>query len=491
VASAASLDDVRQIAERYRDDLNGYRYDVLARKPAGAKIEAICHSIATEKRTSVASGHGIGKTGLSADAIHWFLSTRANPAIVATANTEDQLEKKLWRELNLTNQKAANSGWFDWKAKTFTRFNDVTAQAVALAWSENNSEAFAGTHAEDVLGVFDEASAIPKVIFTVFAGAMTTPGARWLAVGNSTRAEGHFYEITHGKYRCLRQGDAARGMWNHFVVPSWESPFVTEEWLREMEESLGGDRHADPRTWSNDFRVRVAGLPPIGGTDTFFIRDIVEAAMTREVPLFDRWPLILGCDVGRGDRSVMLPRRGRIVLPKVEVIHGMRTMDFARRIAEEIKFYREQHGLKAQVILEELGMGVGVVEALEDMDFADQVWGINTGGSSSDPKLYLNLRCEMYALAKEWLEDVVMLPNVPELTDDLVKIRRKPSANGQLRLETKDEMRRRGEKSPDVGDGFALTFAVPFDLLPEKRDAWEETWRQNSAGAGGASWMSN
>lgn len=490
-AQATSLDDVRQIGERYRDDLNGYRYDVLGRKPAGATIEAICESIVSNRRTSVASGHGIGKTGLSADAIHWFLSTRANPAIVATANTEDQLEKKLWRELNLTNQSAANQGWFDWKAKTFTRFNDVTAQAVALAWSEGNSEAFAGTHAEDVLGVFDEASAIPKVIFTVFAGAMTTPGARWLAVGNSTRAEGYFYDITHGKLRVLREGDAERGMWNAFVVPSWASPFVTEEWLQEWERNEACDRHADPKTWTDDFRVRVAGLPPKSTADTFFIRELVDAAMKRELGMFDRWPLILGCDVGRGDRSVMLPRRGRIVLPKVEIIRGIRTMDFARRIAEEIRFYREEHGLKAQVVLEELGMGVGVVEALEDMDFADQVWGINTGGSSSDPKLYLNLRCEMYALTKEWMEDVVALPNVPELTDDLMKIRRKPSANGQLRLETKDEMRRRGEKSPDVGDSLALTFAVPFDLLPEKRDKWEETWRDQSAGAGSGTWMSN
>jgi hypothetical protein len=487
-AQATSLDDVRAIGERYRDDLNGYRYDVLGRKPAGKVIEAICQSVVDNKRTSVASGHGIGKTGLSADAIHWFLATRPNPAIVATANTEDQLEKKLWRELNLTNQHAANAAWFEWKNKTFTRFNDATAQAVALTWSENNSAAFAGTHAEDVLGVFDEASTIPAIIFTVFAGAMTTPGARWLAVGNSTESTGHFYEITHGKYRVLREGDAARGMWNAFVVPSWESPFVTEEWLREMEQTLGGDRQADPKTWSDDFRIRVAGLPPRTSANSFFVHDYIKAAMERTIPMFDRWPLVLGCDVGRGDRSTMVPRRGRIVLPKVEIIHGMRTMDFARRIAEEIKFYRGEHGLKAQVVLEELGMGVGVVEALEDMDFADQVWGINTGGSSTDPKLYLNLRCEMYALAKEWMEDVVMLPNVPELTDDLMKIRKKPTANGQLRLETKDEMRRRQEKSPDVGDGFALTFALPFDLLPEKRDTWEDRWREKPSS--GASWMS-
>jgi hypothetical protein len=73
-------------------------------------------------------------------------------------------------------------------------------------------------------------------------------------------------------------------------------------------------------------------------------------------------------------------------------------MDFAQRIANEIRFYRDEHDLKAQVILEELGMGVGVVETLEDMGFADQVWGVNTGASASEGgrEIYTNLRCEMW-----------------------------------------------------------------------------------------------
>lgn len=485
--AATSPDFIRFVAETYKDDFNGYRRDILGRKDPGPTVEAIGTSLVENKRTAVASGHGIGKTGLSADAIHWFLSTRPKPAIVATANTSDQLEKKLWRELSLTNSSAKNAAWFDWKAKTFTMFNDPTAQAVALAWSEDNSEAFAGTHAEHVLGVFDEASAIPKVIFTVFNGAMTTPGARWLAVGNSTRNEGYFYEITHGKFVARKAGDLQRGMWKAFVVPSWMSPFVTEEWLREWELAESCDRNADPTTWTDDFRIRVAGLPPLANSSTFFNPEIVRQAIERTVKIFPRWPLVLGCDVGRGDRSVILPRRGRVVLPKVEIIRGMRTMDFARRIAEEIVFYREEHGLEAQVVLEELGMGVGVVETLQDLGYDEQVWGINTGVPSTTPELFLNLRCQMYGDAKDWLEDVVELPNVPELTEDLAKIRKMPSANGQLRLETKDQLRRRGEKSPDVADAFALTFAVPFDLLPEKRDAWGDEWRRQS-GSGGT-WM--
>lgn len=421
-------------------------------------------------------------TAFGASAIHWFISTRPHPAIVATANTEAQLTGKLWRELAKVNNRAKNKDWFDWKQKSFTMFQDPTAQAVALAWSEDNPEAFAGTHEDHVLGVFDEGSAIARSIFNVFAGAMTTAGARWLLLGNPTRNEGYFFDATHGKLKARRQGDLAQGMWNSFVVPSSASPFVEAAWVEEMKASLGEE--------SDEYRIRVLGLPPRTDVQQFFNRDIVMAAMGRNVPMFGRWPLILGCDVGRGDRSVMVPRRGRVVLPKIEVIQGSRTTDFARRIADEIRFYREDQGLEAQVILEELGMGVGVVETLEDMGYADHVWGINTGNSASEPDLYLNLRCEMYALLKDWLEDNVELPNVPALVDDMVTIQKKSSGVGKLRLETKEEMRRRSVPSPDVADALALTFAVPFDLLPEKQDAWEAAARRQSSRES-TTWMSN
>lgn len=480
MSATRSPDFIRFIVETYKDDFNGYRRDILGMQPADWQ-DRVGLSLQDNKRTAVGAGHGIGKTGLGAAAIHWFISTRPHPAIVATANTETQLQTKLWRELAKVNNRAKNKDWFEWKTKTFTMFNDPTAQAQAIAWTEDNPEAFAGTHETHVLGLFDEASAIARVIFNVFAGAMTTPGARWLLLGNSTRSEGYFYDAVHGKLKARRPGDLKRGMWNSFVVPSWESPFVDKSWVEEMKAQLGED--------SDEFRVRVAGLPPRFDVEQFIGRELVTAAMEREVAMFKRWPLILGIDVGRGDRSVILPRRGRKVLDKVEIIRGERTTDFARRIADEIRFYREEHGLKAQCVIEELGMGVGVVETLEDMDFAEQVWGINTGVAATEPDLYINLRCEMWALCKEWLEGSVELPNVPALMDDLLTIKKKPSGNGKLRLETKEEMRRRNLPSPDVGDALALTFAVPFDLLPEKHDAWGDAWRQSHSASG--SWMGN
>jgi hypothetical protein len=143
------------------------------------------------------------------------------------------------------------------------------------------------------------------------------------------------------------------------------------------------------------------------------------------------------------------------------------------------------------VVIEEIGMGVGVVETLQDMGYGDQVWGVNTGTVARDKELFSNLRCEMWGLMKDWLEGAVEVPNYQELYDDLTSVRRKPSgSSNKLQLETKDQMRRRGVRSPDVADALALTFAVEFDLLPEKRtDLWGD-WSRPSGSSGG-SWMGN
>lgn len=458
---------VRFVAETYRNDPAGYFADILG-SPGDVWQVEVAESVRDNKRTAVSSGHGIGKTREGAMIVHWFLATRPHPAIVCTANTEDQLAKKLWRELLKVNNGAKNREWFEWKAKTFTMFNDPTAQAVALAWSEGNSEAFAGTHEKHVLGLFDEASAIARVIFNVFEGAMTTDGARWLLLGNPTRNEGFFYDACHGKLAARRPGDVERGLWKSFVVPSSASKWVDPTWVERMKAMLGEQ--------SDEYRVRVLGLPPRFDAEQFIPREHVNQAMERVVPMFDRWPLVLGIDVGHShDRSVIVPRRGRVVPDAIRIIRGERTTDFARRIADEIRFYRDDQGLEAQCVIEEIGMGIGVVETLEDMGYAHQVWGVQTGSPARENELYSNLRCEMWAELKDWLEGSVSLPNNPELNDDLCSVKRKPSGgNNKLRLETKDEMRRRGIRSPDVGDALALTFAVPFDLLPERRtELWD------------------
>ena len=473
------LREIEEIAKEYHDNLYGYRRDILKRDHEDWQQE-VGLDIQRFKRNAISSGHGIGKTGFFADIIHWFIATRPRPAVVATAGTENQLRTKLWRELLRVNNDALNSEHMRWKASTFSMLGDETQQANAIPWSEDNPQAFAGTHEDHVLGVFDEGSAIARNIYNTFQGAMSTPGARWVVAGNPHLSEGYFYDITHGKLAGRRPIDWERGKWKSHIIDCFKSTRVDASYPEEVKEEHGEE--------SDEYRIRVLGLPPRQSAQQFIAESVLNQAKEREIEMFERWPLIIGCDVGKGDRSVMFPRRGRIGLP-FKVFNGLRTMDFAREIRMEIEFWRAEFGLEAQCVIEDLGVGVGVIERLEDWGFEANVHGVHTGEQATQPELYTNIRCEMWGELKAWLEEPVMLPNDAAMTDDLLNIRKKPSSTGKLKLETKEEMRKRGLKSPDIGDALALTFVYPFDLLPEKSDAYKHDDWQSQSASSETDWM--
>ncbi len=77
----------------------------------------------------------------------------------------------------------------------------------------------------------------------------------------------------------------------------------------------------------------------------------------------------------------------------------------------------------------------------------------------------------MWMLSKEWLEDPlgVDIPDDPMFQSDAVGPTYKYDSNQRLMLESKESMRKRGVRSPDVWDAVALTFAEPVYVKQEKR----------------------
>lgn len=56
----------------------------------------------------------------------------------------------------------------------------------------------------------------------------------------------------------------------------------------------------------------------------------------------------------------------------------------------------------------------------------------------------------------------VMIPDRDDLHTDLVAPQYKYDSNQRRKLESKDEMKKRGLRSTDCGDALALTFAEPL-----------------------------
>ena len=391
----------------------------------------------TTIQEAIASGHGIGKSAETAWIIMWAMSTRPHLSGVVTANTATQLASKTWRELAVWNKRAINEHWFKWTATRFFHVDHPdTWVMAAIPQSEHGSEAFAGLHADHVLVIYDEASAIPDIIWEVSEGAMTTPRAMWFVFGNPTKNTGRFRE-------CFGKN---KHRWNQRQVDSRTCKMTNKAKIQEWLEDHGED--------SDFFRVRVRGEFPRAGSQQFISSEHVENARRRTLTGEQFWhlPVVLGVDVARfgADQSVIIVRQGR----KIKSIYKYRelsTVQLAARVAEKMRSYNP-----TVTFVDGIGVGAGVVDQLVSLGYPVQ--DVNVGQAASEPDIYYNKRAECWGRMRDWLE-FADIPDDSELADDLVGPEYKYTVKEQIQLEKKEDMKKRGLSSPDAADAIAITFA--------------------------------
>lgn len=409
---------------------------ILQAEPDKWQEEALA-AIATHNRLAVASGHGVGKTALTSWLIHWFMATRPNPQVVVTANTKNQLDSKTWRELAKWNQRAINGHWFTHTAtRFFLKESPDTWFASAIPWTENNSEAFAGTHEDHVLNLFDEASAIPDAIWEVVEGSMTTGGAKWAAFGNPTRNTGRFRECW-GRFRHR-----------------WSTMQVDSRTAKQADKAQIAAWIADYGLDSDFVKVRVLGEFPSQSANQFISGADVDACRKYGAEGYQDLPKILAADIARfgDDQSVIAKRQGRKVEPLISW-RGLDLMASADRIAEEIDNWSPD-----AVVIDETGIGSGVVDRLRQMNY--EVFGFNGGETPKDRDTYRNKRVEVWGLMRDALRERIQLPDDAELAADLIGPEYGFTPTQQLQLERKEDMKKRGLASPDKADALAMTWAV-------------------------------
>lgn len=388
---------------------------------------------------AVASGHGAAKTALAAWIQRWFISCRPHPQIVTTANTETQLMTKTWRELAKWHKLSANQDWFEWTATSYyLKAHPETWKANAIPWSENNTEAFAGTHEDNVLVIFDEASKISDKIWEVTDGIFTTKKNIWLVFGNGTRNVGRFYDCFH-KHKKL---------WKTWNIDSRNCQAANSDYLQKLVEQYGGED-------CDQTRVRVRGLFPKTATRQLISTDSIEKAMKFEAEGWEYLPKILGVDIARfgENSSTICLRQGRKVYP-IEVLPKQDLMQTAHHVAEAIKKH-----LPIQTFIDGSGIGAGVVDRLRQLNFP--VVDVNGGNSSINPR-FLNKRAEMWWEMKEFVEGLCELPPDSVLKDELTCVEYDYTDKGRIRLDRKSDIMEQYGFSPDRADALALTFAYPI-----------------------------
>lgn len=188
----------------------------------------------------------------------------------------------------------------------------------------------------------------------------------------------------------------------------------------------------------------------------------IQRAIDNQADGFDDSPLVIGADPARlgGDRFALCYRRGRHVLG-FEVLPKSNLVDAAGRLGEIIL----KHNPK-RMFIDVGGLGVGVYDILRANGHG-HVTSVNFGGKPLDNQKYYNKRSEMYGTTVDWFNDPqgVSIKGESKFSyafmSDMSMITRGYTPAGALKLPPKEELFKKGFKSPDIADAFALTFAEP------------------------------
>jgi hypothetical protein len=397
---------------------------------------------------AVSSGHGIGKSALIAMICNWAMSTCEDCRVVMTANTEAQLRTKTWPECSKWFKLAINAHWWTPGATTISvkqPGHERLWRVDAIPWSETNTEAFAGLHnkGKRIVVLFDEGSAIADEIWQVTEGALTDAETEilWIVFGNPTRNTGRFREcFGRYKHRWITRQIDSRGI-------EGTNKEQLDKWIADYGED-------------SDFcRVRVRGEFPRAGSTQFIAGDVVAAARKRTVEP-SGWKII-SVDVARfGDDQTVIGLRQGHKLTILEKLRGQDTMQVAMRVCAQMK----EHTPRSTVIDGD-GVGAGVVDYVKlhmEKWFKDhapcRLMDYHGGGKPDDPEMYFNARAENWGRMRAWLAEAD-IPDDPELDADLTGIEYSFSSKNQIQLEKKEDLKKRGLASPDIGDMMAMSFA--------------------------------
>jgi phage terminase large subunit len=397
-----------------------------------------------ERRISIRSGHGVGKSTTVAIACIWYLLTRYPVKIVITAPTSAQLFDALFAEIKrwvnqlpdqLQELLNVKSDRIEIKAAPETGF--ISARTSRA----ESPEALQGIHADNVLLIADEASGVPEAVFEAAAGSMSGEEASTILLGNPTRSSGFFFD-THNRLK---------DQWWTRRVSCVDSPRVSKAYVEEMKQRYGED--------SNAYRVRVLGEFPLSDDDTVIPMHLIDAAMHRDLVEDDKAPAIWALDVARfgTDRSALAKRRGQVI-SEVKRWAGLDLMQLTGAVVAE---YQAQptHLRPMEILVDSIGLGSGVVDRLRELKLPAR--GINVSESPSMKGTYVNLRAELWFATKAWLEQRgCKLPKDEDLMAELAGPRFRFSSSGKMQIEGKDEMRKRGLRSPDLADAVCLTMAA-------------------------------
>ncbi len=425
-------------------------------------------------RTTVSSGHGTGKTRSMAIVSLWHLLCFPHSVTLFTAPQIQQLRNQTWKEITICYMRLQN-GPYAWLAdyikilaeKVYIVGHQTTWHILAKTAPKNSPTNIAGQHGDYLLIWGDEASGIDDKVLDTLSGALTDSRNRMVLTSQPTRGAGFFFDTHH------RLSRTAGGKWVNIIMNSELSPIVTPGFLAELLEKYGS--RDDPL-----YQIRVLGLFPDLTKEFLAGRRACELAYAGAcIHGTDRYGYVIAVDVGGGigrDDSVIAV--GKVSgdahhgdgARKVEIV-DIPLCDNTSNITLLLNIIDHQMSLysNATLVVDANGAGRGLAQKLQERGIPFQE--VNWGGQCFDEQAkadYANKRSQaIVCLGRAITEGrfKIFIPvGRPKVLEQISRLPYVFDNRARWYVLTKEQMRIKGIKSPDIADVFAFMFMD--DVVP-------------------------
>lgn len=514
----SNLEDQLKVASYFNDpvafcrDVFGYHL--------WSKQQETANSLVHNKKTVVAASHATGKSDSAAAFACWWIATRSsdvhNVLVATTAPSNAQVRGVLWdkikRFFGIAQQR------YDAGITTVRLPGYITQQA---RWKTDTGDQigfgskppagsdsiFQGYHKKYTLVILDEAAAVPKELWTGADAITTTDTCRILAIGNPTDPNSLMAKIWNDP----------DSNWNKIKISIFDTPNFTKKFIHEphsdfyedalkrwevdqnlpqevFDLTVGEGWYEDVcQQWGEDsvwVKSRaLAEFPEQAINSLFDMSTIYRGHNVSVLPETDR-RRSLGVDVARYGEdysAVYMYSEGHILeedgssdvwadpsatthrnVKATTRIGGQLRLLGKRSKSSLIDTMKWVHELAVEhavheVRIDAVALGAGAFEILTELA-GDLYTVIDMVGNTRSPDntKWMNARAYWYDTLREKTHrgELDLDPDDTRLADELTAIQYHFSNKQEsLQIESKEDMKRAGRKSPDFADAAVYAAA--------------------------------
>jgi phage terminase large subunit len=403
----------------------------------------------TRKKVAVRAPNGVGKTArcITLSALRW-LQRFPRGKVVITSYDNRQISDQLWMALRA--QAAKFPGW-KWTDSEYTITTPTGGRLRAFTTSDpGRAEGFHSDADCPLLIIVDEAKSIdPEIMKAVDRCTYSV----LLYISSPGPMAGPFYEA----FTTNQQSFIT------FAVGLADCPHKPRELIDDIIATYGENDPYTRSTLYGEFMSHGDGvnhileLPDVG------------AWLSSSIGFHDG-PVVFGCDFAAGgDDNVIVKRVGNKV---AEIItwKDKDTANAAGRFVRELRRMGYERGSKRMAVYgDATGIGKTMCDLIRESGIA--INDFNFGGHSTLDGYKDEGTRIWYSAAKMIRDSKIMVPDrhlesIKKLCAQLTSRRQKVHSSGKLWMESKEEMRARGVKSPDVADAFAIQSVLAHSYVP-------------------------